>query len=441
MTGLQFTPFAGGEGDLGLIEAFMSQPNRLLVDSHHRNDSLDGLRGLAILLVIVFKFANDALTPQSGIAERLLLYVPISGWSGVDLFFVLSGFLITGILLDAKHQTCRRYFQDFYIKRVFRILPLYYLLCFMFFVVMPLLSRGEIRPLSTAAWYWLHLSNFFQAAGGSAGFLSVSWSLAVEEQFYLVWPLVVWYLKPRTLARLCIAAIFAAFATRCALAFSGVHAVAIYQLTPCRIDCLAVGAWIAIGARTPEAKNLVRWANWALLVSATGLFGVIMPALVMTNDMLTGLTFHNPWVFTLGMTLNAVFFGFLLIRLLASGKETLMHRVFMNRILRDFGKYSYCMYLTHMLIINYFHLKLQPMLEHHFGLRAALFCGLIITCVSVYIIGALSWRFFEAPMIAMRERFIPKATRPAPVLAEAPVVQTPVAETTIQLGGKPEPGR
>ena len=172
--------------------------------------ALDGLRGIAIILVMLHHFTN--YRPTSGI-DGLIGSVVFFLWTGVDLFFVLSGFLITGILLDSRGS--ERYFTTFYARRTLRIFPLYYLVLFVAFVVLPqfpavnavLTGQVDLPP----QWpYWLYLENFSIAARGWVhGWVDVGWSLAIEEQFYLVWPLVIWLCPPRLLALLCAAIIVA----------------------------------------------------------------------------------------------------------------------------------------------------------------------------------------------------------------------------------------
>src|SRR5947209_649249 len=158
--------------------------------------ALDGLRGLAILMVLAFHFSLGHLAP-----ERFLLAIPYTvagiGWVGVDLFFVLSGFLITGILYDAKAS--QTYFRDFYAKRVLRIFPLYYGVLVAFFMVIPLVhplrSVTELKPVQ--AWAWLYATNVKDSLAGDWCFdkvwvrLNQFWSLAVEEHFYMIWPVAV----------------------------------------------------------------------------------------------------------------------------------------------------------------------------------------------------------------------------------------------------------
>src|SRR6186997_1549382 len=175
--------------------------------------ALDGLRGIAIVLVMLHHFTY--LRPTSGI-DALIGNVLFFGWTGVDLFFVLSGFLITGILLDTRNS--RRYFTTFYARRTLRIFPLYYLILFIALVVLPkfpavdrvLIGQDELIDLPPQWPYWLYLTNFSIADRGWVhGWVDVGWSLAIEEQFYLVWPLVIWLCPPRLVALLCAAILVA----------------------------------------------------------------------------------------------------------------------------------------------------------------------------------------------------------------------------------------
>jgi len=159
--------------------------------------ALDGLRGIAIILVMLHHFTY--YRPTSGIDEQIVS-VLIFFWTGVDLFFVLSGFLITGILLDTRGN--ERYFTSFYARRILRIFPLYYLILFLALVVLPkfpavhtvLIGQDASVDLPPQWPYWLYLTNFSIADRGWVhGWVDVAWSLAIEEQFYLIWPLVVWW--------------------------------------------------------------------------------------------------------------------------------------------------------------------------------------------------------------------------------------------------------
>src|SRR6266516_878844 len=171
--------------------------------------ALDGLRGVAILLVVACHFVSNLKISAEGPAW-IAVALAQAGWSGVDLFFVLSGFLITGILVDAKGSPS--YFKAFYVRRALRILPAYYGFLLVIFVLLPGLHLGAGSNYMLArqhqGWYWLHLTNVMMALGeaGRGQYPStLFWSLAVEEQFYFIWPAIVALCSVRTLRKVCIA--------------------------------------------------------------------------------------------------------------------------------------------------------------------------------------------------------------------------------------------
>ncbi|MBS0244284.1 MAG: acyltransferase, partial [Proteobacteria bacterium] len=160
--------------------------------------ALDGIRGLAVIMVLLFHFICAA-TPLNNI-EALVIRFFNYGAYGVELFFVLSGFLITGILYDARSKP--NYFKNFYIRRTLRIFPLYYGVLFLTFVVAPLIPWLSGPTLSYMAehqaWAWLYATNVFIAIKGywAYAYLEHFWSLSVEEHFYLFWPFLVYWLAP-----------------------------------------------------------------------------------------------------------------------------------------------------------------------------------------------------------------------------------------------------
>ena len=182
--------------------------------------ALDGVRGLAVLMVLGFHFISAA-TPVN-IAEKAVVRLASYGANGVELFFVLSGFLITGILYDARHKP--NYFRNFYMRRALRIFPLYYgVLVLVFFVapLIPLFQGAELDYLlDRQAWAWLYAINLYIAKEGtwSFSYLQHFWSLAVEEHFYLFWPFVVYALvhRPKTLLAVSFAIAVAAMLSRLA---------------------------------------------------------------------------------------------------------------------------------------------------------------------------------------------------------------------------------
>ena len=167
--------------------------------------ALDGVRGLAILAVLAHQLCLDGYPMNSTVKHLLLPFE--AGWIGVQLFFVLSGFLITGVLLETRHA--QNYWSSFFMRRSLRIFPLYYVLLLVTFVVVPRLvdvSAATLAEHGNAAWYWLYASNWMVLGPvKEVETLGHCWSLAVEEQFYLLWPFVVRMFGNRGLARACVA--------------------------------------------------------------------------------------------------------------------------------------------------------------------------------------------------------------------------------------------
>jgi peptidoglycan/LPS O-acetylase OafA/YrhL len=218
---------------------------------------LDGVRGLAVLIVVIHYSVWIAETSQL-LLMKLTSSILATGWVGVQLFFVLSGFLITGILLDAKGKA--RYFSSFYFRRMLRIFPRYCIVVALILVVAPRLAWNEawadaVRQGHRWA-HWFYVQNWITSSPGFDA-LSHTWSLAVEEQFYLVWPLVVWLLGRRGLTWLCG---FAMAGTPCislALRQSGWDPNTAYEFTIARWDALAAGALVAILVRDDAGRGML----------------------------------------------------------------------------------------------------------------------------------------------------------------------------------------
>jgi peptidoglycan/LPS O-acetylase OafA/YrhL len=362
--------------------------------------SLDGLRGVAVLLVLLFHFTH--LDAPGGPVERALVEAARVGWSGVDLFFVLSGFLITGILLDAKNG--RNYFRNFYLRRALRIFPLYYAYLAVLFLVLPsIVAAARLDPRGdTQAWMWSYLGNVlfamrrgFEASPHAAHF----WSLAVEEQFYLVWPLLVWLLPRRGLVWACAAAIVGAFTLRAGILKATWNATAAYVLTPCRMDALATGALVAAIVREGGLARLRRLAPAVLGFSA-----LVIAALWLRRGTFFG---GDPTVQVWGFTALAVLYGSVLVLALTLPAASPLGRTLAHPFLRTFGKYSYALYvlhypLFHVLEANGLSASAIPPV---FGSRLP---GLLLfvsgaTALS-YLAALASWHLIEKRFLALKAR-------------------------------------
>lgn len=334
---------------------------------------LDAVRGLAILVVILHNTSGKYPALH---LERLFR----NGWMGVDLFFVLSGFLITGILVDTKQS--EGFFKNFYVRRCLRIWPLYYSLLLFMFVVVPLLSSSEARKIAeTASPWWaypLFLQNFLIAVStNAAGPLAVTWSLAIEEQFYLVWPLIVRFCSSGQLAGIAIVEMCLSPALRFYLSL---HHINLYANVFSRLDGLMAGAILAL---------LVRSSNFApprFLKHAWISFLLAAPLAFMMEGL------NARWiVYSLTALASASF-----IYLALFSPQKWLQSVMSNRLLVYTGTISYGLYLLHKIAIGIaetLHLDRHP------------FLLLPVILLSSYALAALSWIALEKPFLKLKRFF------------------------------------
>jgi peptidoglycan/LPS O-acetylase OafA/YrhL len=366
--------------------------------------ALDGVRGLAILLVMLCHFTLYGGIEPKGLLDLAFTRIATSGWIGVDLFFVLSGFLITGILYDTKASA--HYFKSFYARRVLRIFPLYYAFLFGFFVLLPAIysqSRTLQMLAHEQAWYWAYLSNFLVAIEGwpkAPGTIGHYWSLAVEEQFYLAWPLVVFSFDRRQLIRICVGLIFASLFVRIVLLSHG-EMIAAYVLTPARADTLAVGAWIALVGRGPDGlRSLTRWARPV----AVGTLVVIATLFALRR----GFNSEDWRVQVFGYTPIAVFFGAVLVRALGASPSSFTSRFLSHPVLRMFGHYSYALYVFHLPLTTLIARKvvnvneLQELLGSQLLGQAVFF---VVAGSASTAVAFASWRLFESRFLRLKRYF------------------------------------
>lgn len=311
-----------------------------------RVPALDGVRGVAILAVV----AHHA-TPVGGAAWAR---VPHLGWAGVDLFFALSGFLITRLLLDARDRP--DYFRRFYARRARRILPLAVVVLGFFVLVDP-----ATRALQ--AWLWTFTINVRIALTNhwATAYTDHFWTLAIEEQFYLLWPFVVWRADRRTLVRVCVAVAVVSMVLRAGLALAGVPLLSVAVSTPTRADALALGALAACGVRMPGW--LVRAAAVVLLaVAAVDVAGSTQAPLL--------------WA-VIGYAALAVVAAAAVAH---ASRSDWAPPAWLTRT----GAYAYGLYVIHIPLFAVFRLAGWPM---------------AVAVPLAFALAALSWRYWESPWL------------------------------------------
>jgi peptidoglycan/LPS O-acetylase OafA/YrhL len=379
---------------------------------------LDGIRGLAISLVLLHHF-YELTTPEPLLVDRIAFGVAESGWVGVDLFFVLSGFLITGILYDTKNAP--GYFVNFYARRTLRIFPLYYATLCLFFIVLPLVPHPAAAEYvhdsaPDQAWFWTYLTNFRIASRGAwyDHFVpTVFWSLAIEEQFYLIWPVLVLSFTRQTLMRICVALIGIALGVRIVLALNQASPIATFVLTPARMDCLLVGGLIALVLR--EETTFQRVARGAS--RAAPLLGVLLLLISLPHGTLD---WRDSVTNTLGFSAVALLCGSLLVLTMNAAPDASIRRLFETRPLRVLGKYSYAMYIFHgpsgTLVKQVYDFDRAPLVLGS-ALPLTVLYSVLATLVTLAIAWA-SWHLLERHFLVWQNRFRP-ALQPSDALEPA----------------------
>jgi peptidoglycan/LPS O-acetylase OafA/YrhL len=359
--------------------------------------SLDGLRAIAVVGVLAFHVTVMAEFPPGGAVEAALQQLAIMGRNGVDLFFVLSGFLITGILLSTRDRA--GYFFSFYARRALRIMPAYYFTLLVIALVCTL--DPELREAMARTWLWyaVYLTNirfaFFEV--GSVELTRHMWSLAIEEQFYLVWPLVVAFLPRRALLPVTCTAIVLIAVSRGVWATSGADSSALYMATWTRADALLVGAVLAFVH--------TRSASWAELVKIAPLVLALSVGCLWLQPVMDWLERYSA-SYTLFAIQSAA-----LITLCVSADERGKHWLH-HPLLQWIGRRSYGLYLIHFPLALY----MAPWgSERHLPwLLTLLLVAALSGCLA-----AVSFRYIEAPLLKLKDH-IPRAAPQQLVRRRAP---------------------
>jgi peptidoglycan/LPS O-acetylase OafA/YrhL len=334
-----------------------------------RISQLDGLRAFAFIAVFL----------RHGIKLPL-------GWIGVDVFFVLSGYLITRNLVQLREKTRpARSFFVFYFRRVLRIVPPYYLALVVMMIVQSI-------SMNEAAWYFGFVSNVHDAFFGQVqGVYAPMWSIAVEEQFYLIWPVIVLLVPMRQLPRVFLAVIAIAPLVRYLMTPYGFNAI--YTLMPCRMDLLAMGALFALlEMRSPNLFN-----DYSKRFALLGILACAVFAAIAVSDKTFRTNLDYPLFNVVGFELTGCFavavFGY--VRGLDSGP---VYRILMNPMLQYIGKVSYMCYLIHLVVLR----VLEPA---HLGAIPTL----ILAMLGTLAFASASWYLLEHPLQRLR-----RLVRPVP---------------------------
>jgi peptidoglycan/LPS O-acetylase OafA/YrhL len=391
----------------------------------------DGIRGLAILLVVFYHYIYGAVPDNTGGATGIIRAAFSLTWSGVDLFFVLSGFLIGGILMN--QYGAGNYFKTFYIRRACRIIPLYFAWLILFLIL-----AWVIAPPNSSDWlatvfnreiphfprwgYFLFLQNLFTGKTGLFGspWLSPTWSLAVEEQFYLLLPLLLWFTRPskRFPVLIFLIALVPALRTYLFLFHSSVY---VYVLLPCRADALLLGVLCAYLIREPRHFEKLQRHRW-LLATVFIILGLGIGGLTSYVHGRDSFSFTSFEMVTFGFTWIAMFYACLLL-IVAVTPTWAIAALFRTRLLRHFGLIAYGMFLMHMVVNSMAHGALlgKSCEIGSFSDAAVTALAFVVT----WLLALLSWKFFEQPIIRWGHSFSYASKKKVTSTETVPIASSP----------------
>lgn len=357
-------------------------------DLPHHVGALDGLRGVAVLLVVVSHFRILVIwpTPWNSVNNFMA-----GGFLGVDLFFVLSGFLITSLLLvETKRRNVRGVLRRFYVRRVFRLMPaiLVFLASHAILALWENTSmRSELRSARAVIFYHLNWHFIWDPKHSVIDFGHL-WSLAIEEQFYIVWPivllgLVLIRLKPQVIIGVILSLIFVVYLRRVALWNDGVRWTQIYTRTDARVDSLLIGALAAFVFRyfrvPPMLSKMMMYVSLLVALSTFAYFGPRVES--------------SKFLYNSGFTLIAVLFAFVVFGL--ANSESGLGKALSCRPLRFVGKISYGLYIWHLPVFRVLARHMET------GTRIGrLGLGLFLAFTATLI----SWYAVERPALKLKNR-------------------------------------
>lgn len=349
---------------------------------------LDGVRAIAALLVMFFHFFVNVHSDNP--IWNFLGKVSVFGQTGVSLFFVLSGFLITRILLATKESP--RYFVDFYIRRGLRIFPLYYLFLAIYFFIVPALRNLPSVSFAEQSYYWVYLQNFAITFKWPENGPNHFWSLAIEEHFYLIWPCIVYYLSTKRLKLAVAFMLILALICRIILTNQGYE---VFYFTFSRMDEIVIGSLLAI----LEAEG--RFKQDSAKKFIIGFVGVLIPTIVIWVSV-NGKAMGYIQVFKYNLLALCYF---CLVGYAICVKESgIVARILSSRFFTFTGKISYGLYVYH---------PLCYMLVSAYLPQQSILQSFLISVGISYLAAYASYNLFESRFIALKKYFEYKKVAPA----------------------------
>lgn len=371
-----------------------------------RDPALDGLRGLAIALVLVDHVFPLAPTSTALAAARM---VAGSLFIGVDLFFVLSGFLITTILIRTRASP--QYFRNFYARRILRIFPAYYLILTFVFVFGSAVFHNfpdRAQVLENAPYFLFYVQNLVMSWRGEWIFwigLVPTWSLAIEEQFYLIWPAVVLFTVPRRLVPTCLSVALVSVILKVYLATKTAPLTGAYMCTFSHMEGLAAGAALAAWTSSNPGRPFPAWLSWL----GIGALVCLAAELAAWAAQLLSAAVHM----VATVTLASILFSWVVAETLMAPRSAVLSRVLQARPLVFLGTYSYGVYLIHSIVLA----RVAPMLH---GWQSALgknggivAAGVVMVCITLLLAVAM-FHVIERPMLQLKRYFVPRGIKPVP---------------------------
>jgi peptidoglycan/LPS O-acetylase OafA/YrhL len=340
--------------------------------------SLDGLRGIAAMLVVIFHFYSYPNGYYSTDDYSLYKKVAEIGQHGVSLFFVLSGFVITRILIHGKDDS--QYFSTFFRKRILRIAPLYYLFLITWFFILPFIIQVPSVPLVNQLPYYFYLQNIFSTLGISLNGPPHFWSLAVEEHFYVLWPLAVFYIPTRHLGKVIGVSVVLVLLLKYVMIQ---NKLPIHDFTFTRMDQLLMGSYLAL----LEVKGRFKTHSARYFLKFTLL---TIPLALILYSLESHIHFAKE---LFKYSLLGIMFASFLATILSLKSTSIINRLLATRVLQYLGRISYGIYVWHVIALIFL---------HFFFLTKTMFIDILITVALTLLFAHISYFYFETHFIKLK---------------------------------------